>query len=162
VGLRRKARELAVQTLYALDFSEQSGDFVEYSLLNQYPDIMREMAAVEGVDATAPVFAFADELVKNAIINMDDIRAEIEKHSDNWQFDDIAYLDRSILHIAVYEMLFTDTPPAVIINEAIEISKKYCSEQTGKFLNGILDSIRKALRDAQSLDTPARPMPEKD
>lgn len=162
MGLRRKARELAVQTLYALDFSEQSGDFVEYSLLNQYPDIMREMAAVEGVDATAPVFAFADELVKNAIINMDDIRAEIEKHSDNWQFDDIAYLDRSILHIAVYEMLFTDTPPAVIINEAIEISKKYCSEQTGKFLNGILDSIRKALRDAQSLDTPARPMPEKD
>lgn len=162
MGLRRKARELAVQTLYALDFSEQSGDFVEYSLLNQYPDIMREMAAVEGVDATAPVFAFADELVKNAIINMDDIRAEIEKHSDNWQFNDIAYLDRSILHIAVYEMLFTDTPPAVIINEAIEISKKYCSEQTGKFLNGILDSIRKALRDAQSLDTPARPMPEKD
>jgi N utilization substance protein B len=159
VGLRRKARELAVQTLYALDFSESAGEFVEYSMLNQYPDIMRELAEVEGIEPHAPVFAFAEDLVKNAIINIDDIRAEIEKHSDNWPFEDIAFLDRSILHIAVYEMLFTDTPAPVIINEAIEISKKYCSENTGKFLNGILDSIRRALKDEQSLQTPPRAVP---
>ena len=162
MGLRRKARELAVQTLYALDFSEPDGEYQEYSLLNQYPDIMRELAAVEGIDTASPVFAFADELVKNAIINMDDVRSEIEQHSENWQFEDIAYLDRSILHIAVYELLFTDTPPPVVINEAIEISKKYCSENTGKFLNGILDGIRKALRDEQSLDAPARNLPPED
>lgn len=159
MGLRRKARELAVQTLYALDFSEPAGEFVEYTLLNQYPDIMRELAGVEGVDPLSPVYAFAEDLVKNAVINLDDIRAEIEKYSDNWPFEDIAFLDRSVLHIAVYEMLYTDTPPPVIINEAIEIAKKYCSENTGKFLNGILDAIRRSQKDEQSLQTPPRNIP---
>ena len=55
----------------------------------------------------------------------------------------MVHLDLSILHIAVYELLFTDTPPAVVINEAIEIAKKYSSESSGKFLNGILDAIKR-------------------
>ncbi|MDZ4183296.1 MAG: transcription antitermination factor NusB, partial [Candidatus Cloacimonadaceae bacterium] len=108
MGQRRKARELAVQTLYALDFAEISQEFVEYSLLSKYPDILSQLADAENIDPASPVYAFADELVKNAIINLDDIEMEINKHTDNWSFESIAHLDRSILHVAVYEMIYTD------------------------------------------------------
>ncbi len=147
MGQRRKAREIAVQTLYALDFAEIGKDFREYELLNKYPEILEQIAASEELPTTSPVYAFADELVKNSIINTEEIEAEIDKTADNWSFECIAHLDRSILHIAVYELMFTDTPPAVVINEAIEIAKKFCSETTGKFLNGILDAINKEVKD---------------
>ena len=146
MGLRRKARELAVQTLYALDFAEVQTEFREYSLLNQYPEIMKLLMDSEGLAPDSPIYAFADELVKNSIINIADIETEIDKHSDNWSLECIAHLDRNILHIAVYELMFTDTPPAVVINEAIEVAKKFCSEASGKYVNGILDAINKDVR----------------
>ncbi len=146
MGLRRKARELAVQTLYALDFAEVQTDFREYSLLNQYPEIMKLLMDSEGLAPDSPIYAFADELVKNSIINIADIEAEIDKHSDNWSLECIAHLDRNILHIAVYEIMFTDTPAAVVINEAIEVAKKFCSEASGKYVNGILDAINKDIK----------------
>lgn len=147
MGIRRKARELAVQTLYALDFAEVGEEFREYELLNTFPEILQQLSETEGVDDASPVVAFADELVKNAIINMAEIDGEIDKHSENWRLDRIAHLDRNILQIAVYELMYTDTPAAVVINEAIEISKKFCSENTGKFLNGILDAIQKEMKE---------------
>ena len=146
MGQRRKARELAIQTLYALDFAEISGEFREYSLLNEYPEIMLQLTESEGIDPTSSVHAFANELVKNAIINIDDVEAEIVKHSDNYSLTDIAHLDRNVLHVAVYELMFTDTPPAVIINEAIEIAKKFSSEASGKYINGLLDALNKDLK----------------
>lgn len=146
MGQRRKARELAIQTLYALDFAEIQGEFREYSLLNEYPEIMLQLTDSEGIDPTSSVYAFANELVKNAIINIDDVEAEIVKHSDNWSLGDIAHLDRNVLHISVYELMFTDTPPAVIINEAIEIAKKFSSEASGKYINGILDAVNRELK----------------
>ncbi|HNZ06732.1 MAG: transcription antitermination factor NusB [Candidatus Cloacimonetes bacterium] len=147
MGQRRKAREIAVQTLYALDFAEVSQEFAEYSLLNQYPEVLQQLTNSEGIEASSPLYAFADELVKNAIINLEEIEQEIDKHTENWSFESLAHLDRSIMHIAVYELMFTDTPAPVVINEAIEISKKFCSENTGKFLNGILDAINKEIKD---------------
>lgn len=147
MGQRRKAREIAVQTLYGLDFAEVSKDYLEYSLLSKYPEILEQLAESEDIDSTSPVYAFADDLIKNSIINMEEIEMEIDKHTENWSFESIAHLDRSILHVAVYEMMFTDTPAPVVINEAIEIAKKFCSENTSKFLNGILDAINKEIKD---------------
>ncbi len=152
MGLRRKARELAVQTLYALDFVEISSEFREYDLLNKYPEILDQLAETENIERTAPVLAFAEDLVKNAIINMAEIEAEIEKHSENWMMGDMAHLDRCILDVAVYELVFTDTPHPVVINEAIEVSKKYCSENSGKFLNGILDAVHKELKEKEQIE----------
>lgn len=152
MGQRRKARELAVQTLYALDFAEIGDEFREYDLLNKYPEIMNQLAAAEKMENAAPVLDFAEDLIKNAIINQEEIKAEIEKHSENWRVENIAHLDRSILHIAVYELMFTGTPPAVVINEAIEVSKKYCSEGSGKFLNGILDAVNKELIEKEKIE----------
>ncbi len=136
---------MAVQCLYSLEFSEVEAEFREYGMLNEYPDILANLGASENMNPTSSVYAFADELVKNTIINIDDVEAEIDKHTDNWSLESIARLDRSILSVAVYELLFTDTPVGVVINEAIEIAKRFCSEPTGKFINGILDAVHKEI-----------------
>ncbi len=155
MGQRRKAREIAVQTLYALDFAEIKEDFREYSLLNEYPEILKQLMDAEGIASNSSVYAFTDDLVKNSIINIGEIEAEIDKHSENWSLECIAHLDRNILHIAVFELVFTDTPPAVIINEAIEIAKKFCSEASGKYVNGILDAIAKDVRSERTPNSPS-------
>ena len=136
---------MAVQCLYSLEFSEVEREFREYGMLNEYPEVLQSLSSAENINPSSPVYAFADELVKNTIINIEDVEAEIDKHTDNWSLDSIAHLDRSILFVAVYELLLTDTPAAVVINEAIEIAKRFCSEPTAKFINGILDSIRKEI-----------------
>ncbi|MDD2229223.1 MAG: transcription antitermination factor NusB [Candidatus Cloacimonetes bacterium] len=152
MGQRRKAREMAVQCLYSLEFSEAEREFREYGMLNEYPEVLQNLSSAENINPSSPVYAFADELVKNTIINIEDVEAEIDKHSDNWSLESIAHLDRSILFVAVYELLLTDTPPAVVINEAIEIAKRFCSEPTAKFINGILDSIRKEIAQKQKAE----------
>ena len=145
MGQRRKAREIAVQCLYSLEFSEVEKNYREYGLLNEYPDILLSLAKSEHIQSNSPVYAFADELVKNTIINIEQVESEIDKLSDNWELEDIALLDRNILCLAVYELLFTDTPAPVVINEAIEIAKKFSSEASGKFINGILDALNKEI-----------------
>ncbi len=145
MGQRRKAREIAVQCLYSLEFSEVEKNYREYGLLNEYPDILLSFAKSEHIQPNSPVYAFADELVKNTIINIEQVESEIDKLSDNWELEDIALLDRNILCLAVYELLFTDTPAPVVINEAIEIAKKFSSEASGKFINGILDALNKEI-----------------
>lgn len=145
MGQRRKAREMAVQCLYSLEFSEVEKDYREYGLLNEYPDILLSLAESEHIQPNSPVYAFTDELVKNTIINIEQVESEIDKISDNWELEDIALLDRSILCLAAYELLFTDTPAPVVINEAIEIAKKFSSEASGKFINGILDALNKEI-----------------
>jgi N utilization substance protein B len=146
MGQRRKARELAVQTVYALDFSSVEGEFREFNLLNSYQEILAQMAEHEHVSPDNPVLMFADELVRNTIIHLDQIEESLQKHSANWSLERIASLDRCILKIAIYEMLFTNTPAPVIINEAIDIAKKYSSESSNKFVNGILDAINQELK----------------
>jgi N utilization substance protein B len=146
MGQRRKARELAVQTIYALDFAKTEGEFREFNLLNAFPEILQQMAEHEHVNPESPALLFAEELIRNTIIHLDEIETSLEKHSNNWSIERIAGLDRSILKVAIYEMLFTGTPPPVIINEAIDIAKKYSSESANKFVNGILDAILQELK----------------
>ncbi len=146
MGLRRKARELAVQTIYALDYSVNDEGFREFNLLNSYPELLSEMAEHEGLASEHPALAFADELVRNTIIHLEEIEAKLTAHSSNWSLERIASLDRGILRIAIYEMLYTNTPAPVIINEAIEIAKKFSSESSNKFVNGILNAIHQEIK----------------
>jgi N utilization substance protein B len=76
-------------------------------------------------------------------MNIDAVDEKIGAQSTHWPLDKIAYLDKSVLRIAVYEILFTDTPDPVAMDEAIEIAKKYCSESSAKFINGVLNAIAK-------------------
>jgi N utilization substance protein B len=98
--------------------------------------------AAKAADTTR---AFANQLfegVTKEIVLLDEI---IVKHADNWRFERLAAIDRAILRLAIHELRATDTPPKVVLNEAIELAKKFSSEESGPFVNGILDAFRKTM-----------------
>ncbi len=87
--------------------------------------------------------SFATKLVTGTSENLSSIDALLRKHADNWDLNRMAAVDRNILRFATYELLFLDEiPPKVTINEAIEIAKKYSTQDSGRFVNGILDRIK--------------------
>ena len=86
---------------------------------------------------------FADPLIRGTLQYREEADALIKKHAQNWDLHRIAAVDRNILRLAVYEMLHrTDIPPVVSINEAVDIAKKFSTQDSGKFVNGILDKLR--------------------
>jgi transcription antitermination protein NusB len=144
MGMRRKGREIAMQTLYAIEYKEflQTDDNeIEFCKLK-----LAEIAESKEITKDNTIFEFALEILLNTLAKMEEIDAKIAEHSTNWSMNKIAHLDRSILRIATYEMLFTLTAPAIVMNEAIEIAKRFCSDSSGKFINGILNSIAKELK----------------
>ncbi len=89
---------------------------------------------------------FAEPLIRGALEHRDAIDEHIKKHAKNWEFHRIAAVDRNIMRLAIYEMLFReDIPPIVSINEAVDIAKKFSTQDSGKFVNGILDKVRSEL-----------------
>ena len=86
------------------------------------------------------------KLVKGVLASKDELDALIEKFSRNWKISRMSCVDRNVMRVAVYELLYCeDIPPKVSINEAVDVGKKYGTEESGAFINGILDSIRMAL-----------------
>ena len=144
MGIRRKAREIALQTLYSLDFEELNPMLQEVELISRYPEKLAMIIKDENMKDDSNIVSFADFLLQNTLSHILEIDEIIDKHSKHWSLDRIAILDKNILRIAVGEILFTDTPAAIIMNEAIEIAKKYCSENSSKFVNGILNAIKDA------------------
>ena len=140
MGMRRKGREVAVQTLYSIEFLDN-----DIRLLPEdgAMKILEGIAADKEILPDSQIFEFASDLVRNVLLHIDNIDDRIKFHSTNWSFERIAKLDVSVMRVAVYEMIYTDTAPPIIMNEAIEISKKYCSESSGKFINGVLNAIAK-------------------
>jgi len=91
----------------------------------------------------AAVRLFADPLIRGTLEHRDEADACIKKHAQNWDLHRIAAVDRNILRLAIYEMLHRDDiPPVVSINEAVDIAKKFSTEDSGKFVNGILDKVK--------------------
>lgn len=135
MGIRRKGREIAVQMLYSLDFFEK-----------EYSEILDDIASRKEIKKNKKIFEFVDSILKSSIENLPEIDKKIGQHSTNFPLDKIAELDRCILRIATNEMLYTETPHAIIMDEAIEISKKYCAESSRKFINGILDAISREFK----------------
>ncbi len=137
MGMRRKGREIAIKVLYSLEYDESE------ETIDLYKIKLEEMTENEDFNNQNKIFEFASNLVEGTVENKDEIDLKIQHHSKNWSFDQIAHLDKSILRVAVFELLFTDTAPPIIMNEAIEITKKYCTDNSGKFVNGILNAISK-------------------
>ena len=134
MGLRRDAREAAVQFLYQLDTHKPAD--VEKAL----EEFWRQN------DSKPNVRDFANDLLRGTLEKKTEIDAKITSLADNWDFARLAVVDRNILRLALYEMLFrTEIPPVVSINEAIEIAKKFSSAESGKFVNGLLDRVKKDL-----------------
>ena len=95
-----------------------------------------------GADKTREFANLLFEGAANDAAALDEI---IGKHCENWRFDRLAAIDRAILRLAIHEMSSSDTPPKVVLNEAVELAKKFSSEESGAFVNGVLDSVHKSL-----------------
>jgi N utilization substance protein B len=89
--------------------------------------------------------AFANQLFEGAAKEVSALDEIIAKHCENWRFERLAAIDRAILRLAIHEMSSADTPPKVVLNEAVELAKKFSSEESGAFVNGVLDSVHKSL-----------------
>ena len=155
MGKRREARERAVQFLFQHDLNPPEN---LDRALNEFWDTQRA-AAIAGekgpatwgqpVELPPPTAEevemrlFADPLIRGTLEHRDAIDEHIKKHAKNWEFHRIAAVDRNIMRLAIYEMLFReDIPPIVSINEAVDIAKKFSTQDSGKFVNGILDKVR--------------------
>jgi transcription antitermination factor NusB len=137
MGRRRKAREVALQFLYQLD---QHGD-------TDPTAHEAEFWARHPVDEQTR--AFASALVRGATSRHAEVDMLIAQYTEHWDLDRMAVVDRNILRMAVYELLDRPSvPPKVAINEAIEISKKFGTSESSRFINGILDRVHKELRAA--------------
>ncbi|MBZ0272241.1 transcription antitermination factor NusB, partial [bacterium] len=134
MGNRHKAREFALQMLYAIDVSESAPDLV-------VPLFWETLTCPDEVRR------FANELVNGVDHNLDRIDEIIARYSEHWAIDRMTSVDRNILRMAVFELLhLTEIPHSVTINEAVEIGKKFGSEDSGAFVNGILDKIAREIR----------------
>ena len=129
---RTKARECALKILYQIDITKEN-----------YRNSLKEFWANYKISRSTKDFATI--LVKGTAENIDSIDETIGLNAENWQVKRMAIVDRNILRLATYELLFLDDiPPKVSINEAIELAKKYADLESGKFINGILDKINKS------------------
>ncbi|MGQ9618145.1 MAG: transcription antitermination factor NusB [Candidatus Aminicenantia bacterium] len=132
---RRKAREYALQILFQLDLAD--GNLNEI-LENFWKD----------KNANNKVVEFTTQLVNGTLDNKKEIDRLISVHSLNWKLERMSTVDRNVLRIAAYELHYLKHAPApVIINEAIEVAKKYGSEDSAKFINGVLDAIRRSMEE---------------
>ena len=143
MGHRRIGRECALQMMYELDVGKHPKDEIlrTYWLMNEHPPKVRD---------------FAELLFEGTIQNLKEIDKVIQQHTKNWRLGRMAAVDRNVLRLAVFELLWGDkTPGTVVINEALEIAKKFSTHESAQFVNGILDSIKNGLE--EGFDSEAMP-----
>ena len=129
MNVRRKARETALQALYKIDISDAAGD-----------DALELEELAPGTESRR----YCETLVRGVKSRLAELDAEIEKHSENWTVKRMSVVDRNILRIAAYELMYcSDVPYKVIIDEAVELAKTFGTDESGPFINGIVDRIRK-------------------
>ncbi|MDP9159127.1 MAG: transcription antitermination factor NusB [Acidobacteriota bacterium] len=134
MGTRRKSRELALQMLFQADMGKQSAEDVRRTF-------WQERNAV-GQD----VQGFAEDIFRVANDRTLEIDGLIEQHASNWRMERMAAVDRNIMRAAVAELMgYPSTPRAVVINEALEIARKFSSPESVQFINGVLDSVGREL-----------------
>jgi N utilization substance protein B len=129
MGVRRRGRELALQMLYQHELAGVDVDTMRVSFdeLLQAPETIRE---------------FAVSLARGVISRLAELDAHLVDQADNWRLERMAAVDRNLLRLALYELLFAaETPPAVVIDEAVEIAKRFGSERSSQFVNGVLDGF---------------------
>jgi transcription antitermination protein NusB len=167
MGIRREARERAVQFLFQYDLNrpQELEQALEHFWNNQRPAAIADEKgeAKWGVHVELPpatvedlaVRQFAEPLIRGTLEHLEDLDAKIQLYAKNWNLHRMAVVDRNVLRLAIYEMLYReDIPPVVSINEAVDVAKRFSTEDSGKFVNGILDKVK------ADLMRPARIAPE--
>ena len=139
MGTRRKARECALQMLFAADVTKTP----DGALTGNY---WTELGEPNFDDPTRD---FSNQIVVGTLREVEKIDACIRTRAEHWRIERMAIVDRNVLRLAVYEFLFTDTPATVIINEALEIARRFSTFEATQFINGILDAIKHDLEKNQ-------------
>src|SRR5579875_3960419 len=135
MGTRRKSRELAMQMLFQGDLGKQKPEEVERLFWDSRDDVDEETRG------------FADDLFRVATRREDEIDKLIQKHAKNWRLERMPAVDRNVLRMAIAEMIgFPSTPAPIVINEALEIAKRYSAPESLNFLNGVLDAVARSRR----------------
>lgn len=125
---RTEAREKIMVILYQIDFYRKEN--IEYNL----EDVFHENLEMDN--------KYVRDIVNGVLENQDKIDETISKYLDNWDLDRLGKTDRAILRLSTYEMMYYDTPKVVVINEAIELAKKYSDDKVVKLINAVLDKVR--------------------
>jgi N utilization substance protein B len=132
MALRRKSREFALQMIFQWEMRRESPALIEKGFWRD-------------ARAAKPTREFATQLFEAAAAQAEMVDVLLARHATDWRVDRMAAIDRGILRLAVAELRTTGTPPKVVINEALEIAKKFSTEEAVPFINGILDAIRKEM-----------------
>lgn len=125
---RTEAREKIMVILYQIDFYKKEN--IEYNL----EDLFHENLEMDN--------KYVKDIVNGVLENQDKIDETINKYLDNWDLDRLGKTDRAILRLSTYEMIYYDTPKVVVINEAVELAKKYSDDKVVKLINAVLDKVR--------------------
>src|SRR5215210_2769342 len=139
MGSRRKARECALQMLFAADVAEMPADEVVRSYWAELGETDLDVTARE----------FATRLAARTLSNLELLDERIRSRAEHWRISRMAVVDRNILRLAVYEFLYEPTPRTVAINEALEIARRFSTYEATQFINGILDAIKRDLDEQQ-------------
>lgn len=137
-GTRRKARESALQMLFAADVDHSDPEVLIRDFWIELGDEAFDEKTRE----------FANNVVRGALKNVSDVDDRIRSRAEHWRIERMAIVDRNILRLAVYEFLYEDTPRTVVINEALEIARRFSTFEATQFINGILDAIKLDLEKA--------------
>ena len=134
MGTRRKSRELTMQMLFQGDLGKQT------------PEEVRGLFWSSRADVDDEARGFAEDLYRVATTRQAEIDALIESHAQNWRLERMAVVDRNLLRAAVAELLgYPNTPAAIVINESLEIARRYAAPESVHFLNGVLDAIARSV-----------------
>lgn len=125
---RTEAREKIMVILYQIDFYKKEN--IEYNL----KDVFHENLEMDN--------KYVKDIINGVLENQDKIDETISKYLDNWDLDRLGKTDRAILRLSTYEMMYYDTPKVVVINEAVELAKKYSDDKVVKLINAVLDKVR--------------------
>lgn len=142
-GTRRKARESALQMMFAADVIKVDSDVLTQDYWNELGE----------TDVDEKTREFSNNLVAGALANLNAIDDKIRTRAEHWRIERMAIVDRNVLRLAVYEFLFEDTPHTVVINEALEIARRFSTFEATQFINGILDAIKLDLEKGVGVET---------
>jgi len=138
---RHQSRRLALQVLYAVDLAQASESRAPGDDESVFDRVARNFDLQEGARA------FAEQLVRGVGACRDELDVQIAAHARNWRVSRMAAVDRNLLRLAAYELIHTDTPDAVVLDEAVQLAHAFGAERTPAFVNGVLDALSRALRE---------------
>jgi N utilization substance protein B len=135
MGLRYKAREYAMQMLYQWEMSKKDPQKLKYQFW-------------KGASAADLTYVFANELFEGTAKQVKELDKLIEQHCDTWKFDRIPATDLAILRLGIYELRANTAPRRTVLNEAVELAKKFSNEDSARYVNGILHAVSKIVKKA--------------